>query len=165
MEPIYLSTYKWTSDLWLAATDNGISHITFARHRSLDDFINQFKRPVVQEPNTVLNDLSRQLDDYFSGSLTAFDLPVDYLRGTPFQRTVWHAIKEIAFGETKTYNDIARRIEKPLAVRAVGNACGANPIPIVIPCHRVLAKGGSLGGYGGGLDIKRSLLQLEGVSV
>ncbi len=166
MEPIYISTYKWTlTQLWLAATDNGISYIAFARHRSLDDFIHQLKRPVIKKPNAVLNDLHEQLDNYFSGALTSFQLPVDFLHGTPFQRRVWQAIENIAFGDTKTYSDIAHSIDHPLAVRAVGSACGANPVPVVIPCHRVLAKGGAPGGYGGGLDIKRALLQLEGVPV
>ena len=105
-----------------------------------------------------------QLSAYFDGTLRTFDLPLAP-SGSPFQRDVWEALRAIPFGETTTYGAIARVIGRPDAVRAVGAANGANPIPIVIPCHRVVGSDGSLTGYGGGLDIKRALLALEGVVV
>ena len=111
--------------------------------------------------DTVLEETIRQLDAYFSGSLREFDLPLDP-QGTEFQLEVWSALRDIPYGQTASYGDVARRIGRPDAVRAVGAANGQNPIPIVIPCHRVIGADGSLTGYGGGLEIKRALLALEG---
>jgi len=90
--------------------------------------------------------------------------PLDLSSGTEFQRSVWNALRKIPSGQTKSYAQVAQSIDRPGAVRAVGQACGANPIPVVIPCHRVLAAGGKLGGFSGGLDWKRKLLSREGVS-
>ena len=105
-------------------------------------------------------DVSGQLEAYFAGSLRAFDLELD-LRGTPFQQQVWRALLEIPYGRTTTYGALAASIGRPAAVRAVGAANGANPIPIVVPCHRVIGSGGSLTGFGGGLPAKKFLLDLE----
>jgi len=106
-----------------------------------------------------------QLDAYFAGELRRFDLPLAP-EGTPFQREVWSALTAIPYGETVSYGELARRLGRPAASRAVGAANGQNPIPIVIPCHRVIGADGSLTGFGGGLAIKRRLLDLEaGVSV
>ncbi len=88
-------------------------------------------------------------------------VPLDLRKGTPFDRKVWSAISSIAFGETLSYSQIAARVNSPGASRAVGVACGRNPVPILIPCHRVIGSGGKLGGYSGGIDIKRALLDLE----
>ena len=85
------------------------------------------------------------------------------MEGTEFQRSVWREIEKIPFGKTKTYLEIAKAIGKPGASRAVGSACGANPLPLLVPCHRVLASNGGLGGFSGGLDIKKKLLSMEGV--
>lgn len=101
-----------------------------------------------------------QLAAYFAGERTDFDLPVA-ATGTPFQHEVWHALTEIPYGTTWSYGDLAQRIGKPAAVRAVGLANGRNPVSIVVPCHRVVGADGSLTGYGGGLDRKRFLLDLE----
>lgn len=101
-----------------------------------------------------------QLDEYFAGERTDFDL-VLVPRGTPFQLAVWNELQRIPYGATISYGALAKRIGKPDAVRAVGAANGANPIPIVIPCHRVIGANGSLTGYGGGLPIKRALLEIE----
>jgi len=101
-----------------------------------------------------------QLEEYFAGQRTAFDLEVG-LAGTPFQRRVWRALQDIPYGETISYGELARRIGNPSAVRAVGLANGRNPVSIVVPCHRVIGSDGSLTGYGGGLDRKRYLLELE----
>ena len=102
-----------------------------------------------------------QLEEYFRGERRRFTLPLD-LRGTDFQKRCWQALLEIPYGETRTYADQARAIGRPQAFRAVGTANHDNPIAIVVPCHRVLASNGSLCGYGGGLDVKQKLLELEG---
>jgi methylated-DNA-[protein]-cysteine S-methyltransferase len=102
----------------------------------------------------------RQLEEYFDGKRKTFDVPLA-LRGTPFQLSCWNALREIGYGETRSYSEIARVIGRPAAVRAVGAANGANPIPIIIPCHRVIGSNGSLTGFGGGLDVKRRLLDFE----
>jgi methylated-DNA-[protein]-cysteine S-methyltransferase len=101
-----------------------------------------------------------QLEAYFAGELTDFDIELD-LRGTEFQQRVWKALLTIPYGETRSYGEIAEQIGAPGAARAVGLANGHNPIAIVVPCHRVIGAGGSLTGYGGGLDRKRTLLELE----
>lgn len=104
---------------------------------------------------------TRQLDEYFAGERKQFTFKLD-LRGTDFQLACWRALLEIPYGETRTYADIARAVGKPQGYRAVGMANNRNPIAIVVPCHRVIASDGTLCGYGGGLDIKRTLLELEG---
>lgn len=101
-----------------------------------------------------------QLDGYFGGHLRRFDLPL-HPRGTDFQLRVWEALRAIPYGETRSYSEIARAIGRPSAVRAVGAANGANPLPIVVPCHRVIGADGSLTGFGGGMAAKRYLLDLE----
>ena len=110
----------------------------------------------------LLREAEGQLIAYFEGRLRTFDLPVD-LRGTPFQQAVWRALRDIPFGETRSYGEIARAVGNPRASRAVGMANNRNPISIIVPCHRVIGADGSLTGYGGGLDVKRFLLRLEGV--
>lgn len=117
-------------------------------------------------PSWILNaetfaEAKDQLDAYFAGSLESFDLRLAP-RGTRFQCQVWAGLQRIPFGTTISYGELARRIHRPLAVRAVGKANGANPIPIVIPCHRVIGSDGSLTGYGGGLEVKEKLLAHEG---
>jgi O-6-methylguanine DNA methyltransferase len=102
----------------------------------------------------------RQVLEYLEGKRTCFELPLD-LRGTAFQRSVWQELLAIPYGATRSYAEVARAIGSPRAVRAVGAANGANPVAIVVPCHRVIATGGKLGGYGGGLDLKRRLLAME----
>jgi len=116
---------------------------------------------VVRETE-VLAEVARQLDEYFLRKRRAFDLPLK-LNGTEFQRAVWNALLEIPYGETRSYHDIAKRLNKPGAARAVGQANHRNPLWIIVPCHRVVQTGGGLGGYGGGLDVKRKLLELENV--
>jgi len=104
---------------------------------------------------------ARELKEYFSGKRRDFTFALD-LRGTPFQMQCWRALLAIPYGETRTYADIARAIKNPQAFRAVGLANNRNPIAILVPCHRVIASDGTLCGYGGGLDVKRRLLELEG---
>lgn len=107
---------------------------------------------------------ARELDAYFAGKLRKFTVPLD-LQGTPFQLQVWSTLRKIPFGKAVSYGEEARMLGKPKAARAVGSANGRNPIPIIVPCHRVVAGDGSLGGYSAGLPMKRKLLALEGVSV
>jgi methylated-DNA-[protein]-cysteine S-methyltransferase len=101
-----------------------------------------------------------QLAEYFAGERRTFEIPIA-LSGTPFQLSVWSALQRIPYGEVRSYSDIARQIGKPESVRAVGAANGANPIPIIVPCHRVIGANGSLTGFGGGIAVKRRLLDLE----
>lgn len=101
-----------------------------------------------------------QIEDYMAGRQVAFDLPIQ-LSGTPFQVNVWQALTRIPFGETRTYGDVAEMIDKPSAMRAVGQANGRNNIPLIVPCHRVIAAGGKLGGFGGGISLKKALLAHE----
>src|SRR6202030_2498256 len=114
-----------------------------------------------EESATAMRDCVRELEEYFAGKRREFSFPLD-LRGTDFQRACWRALLAIPYGETRTYADIARAVGKPNAFRAVGMANNRNPIAIVVPCHRVIASDGTLCGYGGGLDVKRKLLELEG---
>jgi methylated-DNA-[protein]-cysteine S-methyltransferase len=108
-----------------------------------------------------LDEVCKQLDEYFAGQRKQFNLRLAPL-GTPFQQEVWNALQQIPFGVTCSYSDLAQRIARPKAVRAVGTANGANPIAVVIPCHRVIGSNGTLTGYAGGLERKQLLLQLEG---
>jgi methylated-DNA-[protein]-cysteine S-methyltransferase len=110
----------------------------------------------------VLKETASQLDEYFAGERTDFDLATE-LDGTDFQREVWTELTRIPYGETISYGELARRVGRPSAPRAVGQANGRNPIPVIVPCHRVLASNG-IGGYGGGLKVKRQLLAVEGVT-
>jgi methylated-DNA-[protein]-cysteine S-methyltransferase len=116
--------------------------------------------PLQAADRAVLDETAAQLDRYFAGGLTAFDLPLD-LRGTPFQRRVWSALQEIPFGETTSYGELAAALGKPGSARAVGLANGQNPVSIIVPCHRVIGSNGKLTGYGGGLDRKAWLLDHE----
>jgi methylated-DNA-[protein]-cysteine S-methyltransferase len=126
--------------------------------------VGQRHRPPEQtfgEPDpTPFAEVIRQVDEYFAGHRTEFDLPMT-LAGTPFQRTVWAALREIPYGETMSYGHLAERIGRPTAVRAVGLANGRNPIGIIVPCHRVVGATGDLTGYGGGLERKQHLLDFE----
>lgn len=114
-----------------------------------------------EEPGRALSPYAKELEQYFAGKRRTFDFPLD-LRGTDFQIACWRALLAIPFGETRSYAQIARAVGKPNAFRAVGMANNRNPIAIVVPCHRVIASDGTLCGYGGGLDVKRKLLELEG---
>jgi methylated-DNA-[protein]-cysteine S-methyltransferase len=116
---------------------------------------------IVEDPRR-LQDVTSQLDRYFEGKLTAFEIPIDWASVAGFRRRVLVATARIPYGSVATYTQMAQKAGSPKASRAAGSALGSNPVPIVVPCHRVLRTGGNLGGYGGGLDRKRFLLQLEG---
>ena len=121
--------------------------------------------PLIAERETpVLRETQKQLAAYFAGKLRAFDIPLR-LEGTPFRMRVWEELQRIPYGQVLSYGELARRIGQPHAARAVGGANHHNPIAILVPCHRVIAADGTLGGYGGGLDLKRTLLTLEGVNL
>lgn len=107
-----------------------------------------------------LQPYAEELKDYLNGSKNGFKLPVD-VKGTPFQQEIWEALKQIPYGQTASYSDIAALIQRPTATRAVGAAIGANPVLITVPCHRIIGKSGAITGYRGGLDLKRFLLDLE----
>lgn len=114
----------------------------------------------MQEAQEILEQAAREIGEYFEGKRRAFAVPTA-AAGTPFQQAVWNALKEIPYGETRSYGEIARQIGHPRASRAVGQANNRNPLPIVVPCHRVIGASGALTGYAGGLDIKVRLLELE----
>jgi methylated-DNA-[protein]-cysteine S-methyltransferase len=118
----------------------------------------------IEVRDAVLATCAEQLTDYFAARRKAFDLPLAP-RGTPFQQSVWTALAQIPYGESRSYRDIARAIGNPAAVRAVGAANGRNPIPIVVPCHRVIGSNGTMTGFAGGLEAKAYLLRLEGIQV
>ena len=143
-------------NLRLVASDLGLRAIDFDPSRQTPD------RPGIR-PGThpIATEAERQLRAYFAGQLRQFDLPLD-MQGTGFQLLVWRELLRIPYGATRSYSQIAIDIGSPRAVRAVGAANGANPIPIVVPCHRVIGAGGKLVGYGGGLPLKKRLLELEG---
>lgn len=144
----------------LAAGDAGLAGAWFDGQRHLPDCAGWPHAP--QHP--VLLEAMAQLDDYFAGRRAAFDLPLDVAGGTPFQQSVWKALRTIARGQTISYRALGERAGCPAAVRAVGAAVGRNPLSIVVPCHRVVGADGSLTGYAGGLERKRALLRLEGAA-
>jgi methylated-DNA-[protein]-cysteine S-methyltransferase len=116
--------------------------------------------PGADERHPILAETEQQLSDYFAGKRRSFELPIDP-RGTAFQKQVWRCLERIPFGTTKSYGDIARTVGSPRGFRAVGAACGKNPLAIVVPCHRVVGANGKLTGFGGGLDAKAELLAFE----
>ena len=134
--------------LWLAAADGGLASIAFHGPAS------------AHSEDPLLSDAERQLLAYFAGELERFELPLAP-RGTNFQRRVWDAVAAVPYGTTTTYSTLAAAIGSPRATRAVGAANGRNPLPVVVPCHRVIGASGALTGYGGGLEVKRTLLALE----
>ncbi|WP_201755242.1 methylated-DNA--[protein]-cysteine S-methyltransferase [Paenibacillus glycinis] len=150
--------------LYLAATERGLCAITlpnesFATLRAWAE--RKIGNAVLIQAPERMSAYVRQLREYLDGERTAFELPFD-LRGTDFQMAVWEALTRIPFGQTRSYSELAGAVGHPKAVRAVGAANGANPVPIVIPCHRVIGKNDALTGFRGGLKVKEELLRLEG---
>ena len=133
------------------------------RGRARRDLQREYPDGIVREQAP--SEMLRELREYAEGRRRAFDLPLDWSSIKPFQRAVLQAASTIPFGETRSYRWIAHQIGNPKAVRAVGQALGANPIPIILPCHRVISSNGGLGGYGGGLPLKVKLLKLEGATL
>jgi O-6-methylguanine DNA methyltransferase len=159
--------------LFLAASSKGLVALEFDARLPGQQSIRPNPRDLRKEKEKVQKGLTfevspqqmqpyvTELEEYFAGKRREFTFPLD-LRGTDFQRACWHALLAIPYGETRTYADIARAVGKPNAFRAAGMANNRNPVAIVVPCHRVIASDGTLCGYGGGLDVKRKLLELEG---
>ncbi|MBC5784355.1 methylated-DNA--[protein]-cysteine S-methyltransferase [Ramlibacter sp. USB13] len=142
----------------LAATGAGLAGVWFVGQRHGPDSSGWREDPA----HPVLQQAVAQLRAYFAGERTGFDLPLDLRAGTAFQQSVWDALRTIPRGGTTSYAELARRLGKPQAARAIGAAVGRNPVSIVVPCHRVLGTNGTLTGYAGGLERKTALLQLEG---
>ena len=142
--------------LTIAASDAGLHAIEFPSNRHP-----QHREGWREGDHPLLDQAQAQLGEYFAGKRETFDLPLAP-RGTPFQREVWFALASIPYGQTASYAQLALRVDRPAATRAVGAANGRNPLPIVLPCHRVIGADGSLTGFGGGLPTKRFLLELEG---
>jgi methylated-DNA-[protein]-cysteine S-methyltransferase len=151
--------------LLLAGTPKGLVRVGLPNQDADELLVDLATRvsPRVLEAPGQLDEARRELDLYFEGKLTAFDLPLDWRLSKDFRRKVLRAIARIPYGQTRSYTQMATSAGNERAVRAAGSACGTNPIPLVVPCHRVLRSGGALGGYGGGLPMKEELLRLEGV--
>ncbi|WP_419843079.1 methylated-DNA--[protein]-cysteine S-methyltransferase [Candidatus Poriferisodalis sp.] len=149
--------------LRLVATGDALSAVSWHDEAPLDpSAADPQRRDMTSEAeHPILRRTAQQLNEYFAGDRTSFDIPLD-LRGTPFQVAAWRALGSIPYGTTRSYLEQATWIGRPTAVRAIGQANGRNPVPIVLPCHRVIGADGSLVGYGGGLDRKTTLLRLEG---
>lgn len=149
--------------LLLAATDAGLVRLAYAvegHDRVLQTLAARISPRVLRAPAR-LDEPARQLDDYFTGRRRDFDLPVDLRLSAGFRRAVLEQLRVIGYGATRSYTAVAAATGRPRAVRAVGSACATNPVPVVVPCHRVLRSDGTLGGYVGGLPAKRTLLDLE----
>lgn len=149
--------------LTLATTEQGLVCLAYPE-RSLDEVLGRLARevsPRVLEAPARLDRVRRELDEYFEGSRQVFELPLDWRLTRGFFRSVLRATADIGYGQTSSYKEVARQAGNVRAVRAAGNGLGSNPMPVVVPCHRVLASGGGLGGYTGGTDRKQFLLDLE----
>ena len=165
MDSVYYS--RCTSpigEILIASTEKGLCRLDLVRNER--DFVRslskEFDATVVRDDGRFL-EMREMLDTYFAGKPIEFEVSFD-LRGTDFQRRVWSEMHKIGYGRTKSYEDIAKAIGRPKAVRAVGNAVGGNPVSLMIPCHRVIRKDGTLGGFGLGLPVKKWLLKLEKVA-
>ncbi len=151
--------------MYVAATEKGLVRVSW-QQPGTDAFVREIEwrfpgRPVVRDPEALAR-AEQELKEYFAGERSSFELSVDLSALTPFERRVLEAARRIRFGDVVPYAELARRIGKPKAYRAVGNALGHNPVAIVVPCHRVVRSDGSLGGYGGGVEYKERLLTIEG---
>lgn len=150
--------------LWIVAGQEGLSFLLWNRTHS--ELLSEIKLKVgrlpIRDPK-IVSPWHTRLRRYFSGERVLFDRKIAFPDGSPFQQRVWRKLLEIPYGEVRSYQSISNRLKIKGAARAVGNACGKNPLPIVVPCHRVIRQDGSLGGYTGGLHIKNRLLKIEGV--
>jgi methylated-DNA-[protein]-cysteine S-methyltransferase len=149
--------------LLLAATEAGLVRVAYAGegHDTVLQTLADRISPRILNAPARLDAVARQLDEYFDGHRRAFDIPLDWRLSAGFRRTVLHHLPEIGYGHTASYAAVAHLAGNPGAVRAVGTACATNPLPVVVPCHRVVRSDGSMGGYLGGVDAKRTLLTLE----
>jgi methylated-DNA-[protein]-cysteine S-methyltransferase len=150
------TVYTRLGKITLVSKDNKLTNLYFSDQKIPDIFLQN----VSAEIAPVLNKAEKQLTEYFEGLRSKFDLEMD-LEGTEFQKKVWNELLKIPYGETISYQELAKRTGSINNARAVGSANGKNPVSIIVPCHRVINKSGKLGGYGGGLDIKKQLLEIE----
>ncbi|GAB3359661.1 MULTISPECIES: methylated-DNA--[protein]-cysteine S-methyltransferase [Giesbergeria] len=153
----YRAHSPW-GELALAASPQGLCGLWFVGQRHMPTCLDAWPH---HADNPYVHATLEQLQTYWEGQRTTFDLPLDCSSGTPFQQSVWQALRHIRYGQTCSYSALAKHLGKPSAVRAVAAAVGRNPISVIIPCHRVLGQDGSLTGYAGGLERKSALLQLE----
>ena len=163
VEVAYTTTDSPFGPLLVAATQEGLVTIGLPDlpfDPLLERLASQVSPRVLEAPSR-LDPARRQLDAYFSGDLTDFEVPLDWRLSRGFMRTALGVVADIPYGETLSYAEVAAEAGSPRAFRAAGSACATNPLPIIVPCHRVLASGGGLGGYGGGLVMKRALLDME----
>jgi methylated-DNA-[protein]-cysteine S-methyltransferase len=162
----YTSVDSPLGPLVVAATPRGLVRVAYADNDTPDDVLEELATrvsPRVLEAPARLDAVLRELDQYFAGDLRRFETPIDWSHLAGFTRKVLRETARIGFGDTGTYRSVATGAGSPRAVRAAGNALGANPMPVIVPCHRVLRTGGALGGYTGGIERKEFLLRLEGV--
>jgi methylated-DNA-[protein]-cysteine S-methyltransferase len=165
LDVAYTSVDSPLGPLVVAATPKGLVRVSYSEFRGEDEVLEELARrvsPRVLEAPARLDPVRRELDEYFEGRRQGFDVPIDWSYLAGFTREVLRATARIGFGEVSTYAGVAAEAGSPRAVRAAGNALGANPMPVVVPCHRVLRTGGTLGGYTGGVERKEFLLRLEG---
>jgi methylated-DNA-[protein]-cysteine S-methyltransferase len=148
-------------DLRVALTSRGLTRVSFWEEGWEESLARSYGVRVLRSP---ADDVRRELDEYFEGRRTTFDLPLD-LRAPEFHKQVLTVLARVPYGQTDTYGRLAARVGRPKAARAIGTVMNRNPIPIVLPCHRIVGANGSLTGYGGGLERKRQLLQLEGATL
>ncbi|HET7509748.1 MAG TPA: methylated-DNA--[protein]-cysteine S-methyltransferase [Solirubrobacterales bacterium] len=165
LDVAYARTDSPFGPLLLAKTERGLVRVGLPNQDADELLVDLAERvsPRVLEAPGELDEARRELDLYFEGKLDRFDLPLDWSLSGGFRLRVQQAIVGIPYGKTANYTEMATKAGNERAVRAAGTACGSNPIPLVVPCHRVLRSGGGLGGYGGGLPMKQALLELEGV--
>jgi methylated-DNA-[protein]-cysteine S-methyltransferase len=165
LDVAYATTDSPFGPLLLAKTRRGLVRVGLPNQDQDELLVDLSARvsPRVLEAPAELDEVRRELDLYFEGRLDSFDLPLDWQLSGGFRQRVLRAINRIPYGQTRNYTEMARKAGNERAVRAAGTACGSNPIPLVVPCHRVLRTSGALGGYGGGLPMKEGLLALEGV--
>jgi methylated-DNA-[protein]-cysteine S-methyltransferase len=154
----YDVTESPVGDLFIASTERGLCRISYQAEGQDEQLARIFGARVLRVP---LDEVRRELDEYFEGRRREFDVPVD-LRVAPFHEAVLHELARVPYGHTETYGSLAAKVGRPKAARAVGTVMNRNPIPIVLPCHRIVGANGSLTGYAGGLHVKRALLELEG---
>ena len=165
LDVAYASVDSPLGPLVVAATPNGLVRVSYSEFRGEDEVLEDLARrvsPRVLEAPARLDGVRRELDEYFDGRREEFETAIDWSYLAGFTREVLRATASIGFGEVSTYAGVAEAAGSPRAVRAAGNALGANPMPVVVPCHRVLRTGGMLGGYTGGIERKEFLLRLEG---
>ena len=159
----YRTVDSLVGPLLVAVTEQGlvrVAYVTDGDDNVLADLSERISPRILERPAS-LDEVARELDEYFDGGRTSFDVPLDLRLASGFRRDVIGRLPAIAYGSTATYAEVARLVENPKAVRAVGSACATNPLPVVVPCHRVVRSDGTMGQYVGGPDAKRALLDLE----